>query len=89
MYRYHIGTMRVKIYHNQSILQIINNTDETIHYIPQLSMGIVDIRSLGYYNVTKSVCSLTREEIIRFLLLLTKYLSYTHEITTKLVKIDR
>ena len=55
MYKYHIGTMRVKIYHNQSILQIINNIDETIYYTHQLSMGIVDIRSLGYYNVTKSV----------------------------------
>ena len=55
MYKYHIGTMRVKIYHNQSILQIIYNKDETIHYTPQLSMGIVDIRSLRYYNVTKSV----------------------------------
>ena len=53
MYKYHIGTMRVKIYHNQSILQIINNTDETIHYTPQLSMGIVEIKSLGYYNITK------------------------------------
>ena len=57
IYKYHIGNMRVKVYHNQSILQIINNTDETIHYTPQLSMGIVDIRSLGYYNVTKSVMS--------------------------------
>ena len=47
--------MRVKIYHNQSILQIINNTDKTIHYTPKLSMGIVDIRFLGYYNVTKGV----------------------------------
>ena len=55
MYKYHIGTMRVQIYHNQSILQIINNTDETIHYTPQPSMGIVDIHSLGYYNVTKSI----------------------------------
>ena len=55
MYKYHIGTMRVKIYHNQSILQIINNTDETIHYTPKLTMGIVDIRSFGYYIVTKSV----------------------------------
>ena len=55
MYKYHIGTMEVEIYYNQSILQIINNTDETIHYTPQLSMGIVDIISLGYYNVTKSV----------------------------------
>ena len=57
MYKYHIDTMRVKVYHNQSILQIINNTDETIHYTPQLPMGIVDVRSLGYYNVTKSVMS--------------------------------
>ena len=55
MYKYHIGTLRVKIHYNQSILQIMNNTDETIHYTPQLSMGIVDIHSLGYYNVTKSV----------------------------------
>ena len=43
------------IHHNQSIFQIINNTDETIHYTPELSMGVVDIHSLGYYNVTKSI----------------------------------
>ena len=30
LYKYHIGTMRVKIDHNQSIIKIIN-TDETIH----------------------------------------------------------
>ena len=53
MYKYHIGTIRVRILHNQSILQIINNTDETINYTPQLSKGIVDIRSLGCCNVTK------------------------------------
>ena len=47
--------MRVKLDNNQSILRIINNTDETIHYTPQLSMGIVDIRSLGYYNIRKSI----------------------------------
>ena len=52
LYKYHIGTMRVRIYHNQSIIKIINNTNETIFYSPQLSMGIVDIRSLGYYNVS-------------------------------------
>ena len=55
LYKYHIGTMRVRIDHNQSIIKIINNTDETIYYTPQLSMGIVDIRSLGYYNVQKSI----------------------------------
>ena len=54
-YKYHIGTMRVKLDNNQSILRIINNTDETIHYTPQLLMGIVDVRSLGYYNIRKSI----------------------------------
>ena len=52
---YHIGTMQVCIDSNQSIIKIINNTEETIHYTPQLAMGIVDIRSLGYYNVSKSI----------------------------------
>ena len=55
LYKYHIGTMRVRIDHNQSIIKIINNTDENIYYSPQLSMGFVDIRSLGYYNVSKSI----------------------------------
>ena len=55
LYKYHIGTMRVHIDSNQSIIKIINNTEETIHYTPQLAIGIVDIRSLGYYNVSKSI----------------------------------
>ena len=48
LYKYHIGTMRVRIDNNQSIIKIINNTNETIYYSPQLSMGIVD-------NVSKSI----------------------------------
>ena len=55
LYKYHRGTMRVCIDSNQSIIKIINNTEETIHYTPQLAIGIVDIRSLGYYNVSKSI----------------------------------
>ena len=55
LYQYHIGTMRVHIDSNQSIIKIINNIEETIHYTPQLAIGIVDIRSLGYYNVSKSI----------------------------------
>ena len=55
LYKYHIDTMRGHIDSNQSIIKIINNTEETIHYTPQLAIGIVDIRSLGYYNVSKSI----------------------------------
>ena len=68
MYKYHIDTLRARIYHSQPILQIINNIDETIHYTAQLSIGIVDIYSLGYYNVTNSVLFFDKREIIRFLL---------------------
>ena len=28
---------------------------KSFHYSPQLFMGIVDIHSLGYYNVSKSI----------------------------------
>ena len=55
LYKYHTGTMRVCIDSNQSIIKIINNTEETIHYTPQLAIRIVDIKSLGYYNVSKSI----------------------------------
>ena len=54
LYKYHIDTMQVCIDSNQSIIKIINNTEEIIHYTLQLTIGIVDIRSLGYYNVSKS-----------------------------------
>ena len=51
LYQYHIGTMRVC----NRFKPVINNTGETIHYTPQLAIGIVDIRSLGYYNVSRSI----------------------------------
>ena len=61
--------MRVRIDHNQSIIKIINNANETIHYSPQLSMGIVDIRSLGYYNVSKSILLFNKRDNDRIPLL--------------------
>ena len=84
LYKYHIGTMRVHIDSNQSIIKIINNTKETIHYTPQLAIGIVDIRSLGYYNVSKSIMFFdTREEMIEFLPHLIEYLSFTPATITR------
>ena len=89
MYKYHIGTMRVRIHYNQSILQIIHNTDETIHYTPQLSIGIVDIHSLGYYNVSKSVMVFDKREIIRFPLPHTMYQIYILTITIRLIDLQK
>ena len=36
-------------------MEIINNTSSTIYLCPDESIGIVDIRSLGYYNVKPQV----------------------------------
>ena len=35
---------------NITVMEIINNTLSTMYFSPEESIGIVDIRSLGYYN---------------------------------------
>ena len=89
MYKYHIGTMRVKIYHNQSILQTINNTDATIHYTPQLSIRIIDIHSHGYYNVTKSIMFFDKRVNTKIPPPHTKYQTYTPIATIRLVSLKK
>ena len=46
---------------------------------PQLSMGIVDIKSLRYYNVTKSIISFDKKGNSRIPPPHTKYYIYTPE----------
>ena len=36
-------------------MEIINNTPSTMYFSPEESIGIVDIRSLGYYNIKPQV----------------------------------
>ena len=89
MYKYHIGTMHVQIDHNQSIIKIINNTDETIHYTPQLFVGIVDIHSLGYYNVTKSIMFFAKRGNTTIPPPHIQYPNYTPVITIRLVSLKK
>ena len=51
MHGYSYGTLKAKIVDNFTILQLTNNTDSTIFCSPDHSLGIVDVRSLGYYNI--------------------------------------
>ena len=46
------GTLKAKFINNFTIIQVTNNTDSTIYFTPDQSLGIVDIRSLGYYNMS-------------------------------------
>ena len=49
-----LGTMKVMLVDNITVMQIINNTP-TMYLSPEQSIGIVDIRSFGYYNIKPKV----------------------------------
>ena len=55
LYKGSLGTMKIRIVDNITVLEIINNTPFTMYLCPDKSMGIVDIRSLGYYNIKAQV----------------------------------
>ena len=55
LYRGSLGTMRIRLVDNITVMQIINNTPTTMYFSPEQSIGIVDIRSLGYYNIKTEV----------------------------------
>ena len=50
-----LGTMKIRLVDNLTVIQIINNTPSTMYLSPEKSIGIVDLRSLGYYNIKPQV----------------------------------
>ena len=55
LYKGSLGTRKIKLVDNITVLQIINNTPSTMYLTPEESIGIVDIRSLRYYNIKPQV----------------------------------
>ena len=55
LYKGSLGTMKIRLVNNLTVMQIINNTPSTMYLSPEESIGIVDIRSLGYYNIKPQV----------------------------------
>ena len=47
--------MKIRLVDNLTVIQIINNTPSTMYLSPEESIGIVDLRSLGYYNIKPQV----------------------------------
>ena len=45
--------IKIKFIHNTAMLDIVNNGTETIIFKPEKMIGIVDLRSLGYYKIVK------------------------------------
>ena len=54
-YRGSLETLKIRIVDNITVMEIINNTPSTMYFSPEESIGIVDIRSLGYYNIKPQV----------------------------------
>ena len=47
--------MKIRLVDNLTVMQIINNTPSTMYLSPEELIGIVDLRSLGYYNIKPQV----------------------------------
>ena len=55
LYKRSLGTMKIRLVDNLTVMQIINNTPSTMYLSPEESIDIVDIRSLSYYNIKPQV----------------------------------
>ena len=48
-------TMKLKFIRNTAMFKLTNNTHETVTFDPKEMLGIVDLRSLGYYKIKQGV----------------------------------
>ena len=46
-----VNTLRIKIHDNQGIVQFVNHQDEIVHLRKEKAVGILDLRSVGYFKV--------------------------------------
>ena len=46
-----MNTLRIKIQDNQGIVQFVNHQDEIVHLRKEKAVGILDLRSMGYFKV--------------------------------------
>ena len=51
---------------NTAILDIVNNGTETIIFKPEEMLGVVDLRSLGYYKIKKGILQQNLSKCCRF-----------------------
>ena len=48
-------TLRIKMQNHVAVVDIINTSNRVLHFCREKAMGIVDIRSLGYYTIRHCV----------------------------------
>ena len=58
--------LKLKFMHNAAILDIVNNGTETIIFKPEEMLGIVDLKSLGYYKIKQGILQQNLSKYYRF-----------------------
>ena len=59
-------TMKIKFIRNGATFKVKNDTHETVTFDPTLMLGIVDLRSLGYYKIKQAVLQQNLSHIYHF-----------------------
>ena len=58
--------LKLKFMCNATILDIVNNGTETILFKPEEMLGIVGLRSLGYYKIKQSILQQNLSKYYRY-----------------------
>ena len=58
--------LKLKFMDNTSLLDTVNNGTETIIFKPEETLGIVDLRSLGYYKIKQGILQQNLSKYYRF-----------------------
>ena len=58
--------LKLKFIRNKSMLDITNNTRETLIFDKKMSIGILDLRSLGYYKIKQGVLQQNLDKYYQF-----------------------
>ena len=48
-------TMKLKFIRNRAMFKVTNSTQDTVTFDPEDVLGIIDLRSLGYYKIKQGV----------------------------------
>ena len=58
--------LKFKFMHNAATLDILNNDTDTIIFKPEEMLGILDLRSLGYYKIKQGILQQNLSKYYRF-----------------------
>ena len=58
--------LKLKFIKNRMTLNVTNNTQETVIFYPKEMIGVLDLRSLGYYKINQGVLQQTLHNYYHF-----------------------